>query len=481
MVNTRTQSTFGRRGPLAFDGREALVVSAHALAFILFFVSPLAGVAALMTVVVLTFGVRKPAFIATACMGLIWINDPIADFHPYTPVTAWKDALLLLLILGWLFHAALFRLPLVRRSEITIPLLLFVALYTVMCFQSDSFVGAILGMKAVVFYTFWFFVLPSIIKSRDDVRNLVAALIIGTVCVSVYNLWKVQQPFGTFPAMRTGRMFPGILQAHFSSSGLLIPAGLLLLVTLAPLAKGWMKAVMWFALLVVAAGFLATTLRSSWGSAIAGLLVIGWLGRRMPQVIAALMVAMIAALILQSSMEVEVSTRALSAFDTQDVSRTTREEEFRAEMVPFVLKHPFGLGTGSMSALSSAKVWAGGSRVPFAIQGGLVHNNLLMIAIETGWVGPIVFMWFLAGAFLMSLRNYRQAVDPFIKAVSLALCGFVTFYICMQPLGPILMMPSISFIAFAMFALLVILPDLDRPEDESEALAEAASALPQNV
>lgn len=451
----------GKRAWSLPDQREALVFAAHALALFVFFYEPLAGAALLMLVVALTVGLSNSIFIASACVGLLWVNDVIADFLPYTQATAWKDVLLLLLIMGWLFRAAIHRLPLVRKSDISIPLLLFVALYAVMCLQSDSVSGAILGMKAVVFYMFWFVVLPDVVKTKDDLRVLIGALIFGTICIALYNLWRVQQPLGTFPPTRTGRMFNGILQTHHSSSGLLIPAGLFLMVTLAPLSKGWKKLALWLAVAVVVGGFLATTLRSGWGTTIVGLLMIGWLGRRVPQVIGALLVAVLAAGLLQASLQVKVTERALSTFDTQDTSRNAREAETYERMYPFVLQHPFGLGTGSMSAVSSFKVWGGGKNIPFAIQGGLIHNNLLMIAIETGWIGPILFVWFLLSALILAVRNYRTARDPYLKAVSLALCGFVAFYMAMQVLGPVLLMPSISFIAFVMFAMLVIVPDLD--------------------
>jgi hypothetical protein len=186
----------------------------------------------------------------------------------------------------------------------------------------------------------------------------------------------------------------------------------------------------------------------------------GWLGRRMPQVIAAIVVFGMAGLILQSSLKVDVSDRALSTFDTQDVSRNARENENSQDMIPFVLSHPLGVGTGTMSALSSYKVWGSGN-VPFAIQGGLIHNNLLMIAIETGWLGTAMFIWLLVALAISAVNNYRTVRDPYLKALSLALCGFVAFYLGMQVLAPMLMQPLVSYIAFALFALLVIVPDLD--------------------
>ena len=480
MLSFRTQPGTYPTKSNGVDTRSAMIIVAHAMAFLLFFVNPIAGVAALMAVVVFTVGLRNPTSVAVAFLGMLWVNDVIADFHPFTQVTVWKDVLLLILVLGWLFRSAVYRLPLVRRSAISIPLTIFVVLCLIMTMKSESVIGAILGMKAVVFYLSWFYVLPSIVKTREDARNLVAAIIFGTVCISLYNLWRVQQPMGTFPPTRTGGVFPGILQTHFSSSGLLIPAGLFFMVTLAPLLRGWKKIVFWFCILVVVAGFLATTLRSGWGTTVAGLLVIGWLGKKMPQVVAALLVAVVAAGILQATLQVDVSDRAISAFDTQDVSRSERQSETLDQMIPFVLQNPFGLGTGSMAAVTSFKVWGGG-KVPFAIQGGLIHNNLLMVAIETGWLGAIVFTWFLVNAFILSVRNYHQAVDPLIKAMSLALCGFVTFYICMQVLGPVLIMPSISMIAFAVFAFLVILPDLDQPETEGKGSSSATPALVEHA
>jgi hypothetical protein len=89
-----------------------------------------------------------------------------------------------------------------------------------------------------------------------------------------------------------------------------------------------------------------------------------------------------------------------------------------------------------------------------------------------------LFLWFLFAALRLSVRNFLRSQDPFLKALSLAMCGIVAFYAVLQVFTPTIMAPSISFLAFALFSFLVILPNLESIERINESLATGAAPVP---
>lgn len=450
------------------NGVAWLIIALHAAALILFIVSPLAGVVTLAIGSAVAIGVGRPMPVLLLCVGMLWINQPLSDFFPLQTYTAWKDVLLVLVILGWMTRNIVWRRATVINHPISIPLLLFVLTFLASCVLSPSITHAVLGLKATVFYASWYFVLPDIVKSRKDLRNLVGAVCFGTVSMAIYNMWAVQQRFGVFPPGRDGRILPGALVVHWGASNELLPLGILLALVIAPHLALWKRIALDAIVVLGTAGLLATAARASWGVLIGTVIVMSIASRRIGFA-RLLIVALIAGGVLQSTLALKVTERASSAFEGNDVSAEERETEFSTVTLPFVLSHPFGAGTGSMSAKGSAKVWGGGGGVDLILQKGFIHNGFLLVAIEVGWLGLAFYLWMLGAAVSSAYKVFKTARDPLIRDSALACGGIVVFYALLHFAAPMLTTALISFDIWIILGLIVILPKLDQPPHELPA------------
>lgn len=462
LLNPTRAVTEDRPNSLVF-----IIIALHVVALIVFFVSPLAAIVLLAGASAVTVGIGRPMPVLLLCVGMLWVNQPLADFFPLKPYTAWKDVLLVLVIAGWMLRNVAWRRQLVIDHPISVPMLLFILTFVASCVFSPSTTHAILGLKATVFYAAWYFVLPDIIKSRKDVSALIVAVIFGTVCLSIYNMWAVQQPFGTFPPGQIGRILPGALVVHWGSSNQILPVGILFALVLAPRLKLWMRLALDASVIVGVAGLIATTARGSWAMLIVTVVIMSMVSRRIGFA-RILIVALVAGGLLQSTLSLKVADRASSAFESNDVSAEAREAEFSTVTLPFVLAHPFGAGTGSMSAKGSAKVWGGGA-VDLILQKGFIHNGFLLVAIEAGWLGLAFYLWMLGAAIVSAFKVFRTARDPLIREVALACMGIVVFYTGFHLGAAMLTTALISFDIWIILGLIVLLPSLDQPTPELSA------------
>lgn len=454
-----------------------LLLVVHAAVLALFVFQPRYSAAALAFAAAVAAGLRSPKSLAFVALGLLWVNDVIADWMPFSQATAWKDLILVIASVAAIGTAVVRRQELIPRQRLMTPLLVVVFLYLLMCAYSPSLVQALLGLKNTIFYSLWVLVLPLVIRTKRDARTLIIALFVSMAVLGLYNLWRVQLPLGAFPTRRDGRILPGWNQVHWSGSPYLIAPGLLLGMAVLPAFAGWRKWLLLLSMTVGAAGLLVAGARATTGTVLVSLLLIGAIGGRMLQTVKMVLVGLAAAVALEAAFPINLSERATSAFDTQDVSRTARERETTAVTVPYVLTHPFGEGTGTMAALySSGGVWSS-KGMDFAVQGGTIHNTFLMIAIEVGWLGAILWAWFLASCLRAAYACHRTARDPFVANLALGLFAVVAQYAMMHFFAPMLSAALISFGIWLLIGLLPVLPALERA-DAGEPAAGAGLAHP---
>ncbi|HEY3268020.1 MAG TPA: hypothetical protein VGM37_13930 [Armatimonadota bacterium] len=458
------------------DATSALIIALHAAALLLYFVKPLYGAALMAVAVAVAMSLARPLVIAAFCMAFLWVNAVMGDFMPTTQFTAWKDVLLLLVLGGWLMRCIALRRPLVIRHRIAIPLTLIVLYFFAMCVLTPDYRQAILGLKNTVFYMAWFYVLPDMVRSKDDVRTLLAAILFGAFCLGVYDVWRSTMPIGYFPPGRDGRTLPGALMLHFSGTSIFLAPGVILAIATAPSYRSWHRVLVYVVVMIALAGIIAALARGVWACtsiAFAGMMI--W--SRRTQLVQAAVLALIAASVVQAVFPLNVAERAASAFDTEDVSRNDRELEFSTVTLPFVLSHPFGAGTGSMSAVGSIQVWGGGSPADMLLGRGRIHNGFLLVAIELGWLGLGIYLWFLGTVLYTSMELYRNSRDPYIRDLALGLFGVMIFFVIYNFSGPMLTTPLFSYNIWALVGLLVILPSLDdAPALEAAPVAIAAGA-----
>lgn len=458
------------------DPRSAFLIGLHALALVLFVIEPKVATAIVAFVAVATLAFRRPAWLAILALAFVWINDPLADFLPMTKFTAWKDVLLLVTLIVVASQNLLKRGDLVPRHALALPVLVVIVHFIAMCLLSDSAAQIILGLKNSIFYMSWFFLIPLIIRTRRDMWMMVYAIFFACTSIAIYNLWRIQQPWGTFPPRRDGTILDGASQAHWAGAPFLLPLAILLGSALIPFFQGWRRWLMYAIVLVCLASLVAAGSRAQTAGVLLAIATIGFLARKPAQVVKLLALAVVAAVLVQTTMTVSVSDRAQSAFNDQDVSRQAREDEAEDLMIPFILTHPFGAGTGSMTASKSGTVWA--TNINSALQGGMIHNNFLYVAIETGWTGMVAWAWMLYVALRSAYDSFRNARDPAIRYLSLGVLAILMQYTFMHFFAGVLTSQLISYYIWFIFGLVVVLPRFDHdPADVADTQSVPAATV----
>lgn len=95
--------------------------------------------------------------------------------------------------------------------------------------------------------------------------------------------------------------------------------------------------------------------------------------------------------------------------------------------MPLIWERPFG--GGLYTAGASGLAITGGEPIPGTTIGVPTDNLYFKYGLELGWVGLLLFIWFLACVWFVTLRTYLALKDPFLKAVALGLLGVFTCYI----------------------------------------------------
>jgi|GEM_PF-3968512 len=461
-MELRLPSTSGLFAPKSElrDARSATIIGLHALALLLFSWKPLIAGALLAVGFVLTFGLTRPIYLAAICVGMLWVNDLLADFWPMTQYTAWKDVLLFIVITGWAIRSVMLHQTPFPVSPITLPLTLVLVMYLAMTTLSASTVQAALGLKATVFYAMWYYITSDIVRTKRDLALLIGGIIFGVACMGVYNIWRYPQPIGAFPPTRLGKVLPGAAVVHWSGSAYLLPSGLLIGTAILGHVRGWLKAPLLIALLLGGVGIMLTNGRAQWFGMLVAFAVMGLSSGRLMTYAKMLVVVLIVSGIVQTVLPIKLAERAVSAFSGEDVSRNAREAETWTVTIPFVLTHPFGAGTGSLTSAYSSKVWTKSS-LDTVLRNGVIHNNILLVAIETGWLGAVAWIWFLIAAILSTWNAYRDTMDPFLRDIALGLFGVMVSYGVLNFFAPMTVAMLISFGFWVLVGLIPVIPELD--------------------
>jgi hypothetical protein len=161
-----------------------------------------------------------------------------------------------------------------------------------------------------------------------------------------------------------------------------------------------------------------------------------------------------AAMVLKSTNSA-VIWRIQSAFrgesnDTIEV-RFTNQKKVR----PFIHSHPVGAGLGSTG------YW-GKRFTPGSWLASFAHDSLYVrLAVETGWVGLLIYMSLLFTAMRTSIYYYFRVKDPTIKV--LYMCFAISVFLlalASYPQEAITLLPT-SVIFYVMLAMIVRLKDFD--------------------
>ena len=172
-------------------------------------------------------------------------------------------------------------------------------------------------------------------------------------------------------------------------------------------------------------------------------------------IIAGALFFMIGAGFIMKSTSSAVVWRIQSAFRGESKDSIEVRMKNQAKIQPYILSHPVGAGLGSTG------YW--GKRFsPDSWLAGFAHDSLYVrLAVETGWLGLLIYMGLLFTAMRTSIRYYFRVKDPTIKTLYL---GFtITVFLlalASYPQEAITLLPT-SVIFYIMLAMIARLKDFD--------------------
>lgn len=183
-------------------------------------------------------------------------------------------------------------------------------------------------------------------------------------------------------------------------------------------------------------------------------------------ILAGLLFFMIGAGFVLKSTNSAVVWRIQSAFrgESNDTIEVRMKNQDRIQ--PFIHSHPVGAGLGSTG------YW-GKRFTPDSWLASFAHDSLYVrLAVETGWLGLLIYMGLLFTALKTSIYYYFRVKDPTIKVIYLGFSMNVFLLsLASYPQEAITLLPT-SVIFYVMLAMIVRLKDFD-PNFEKQAIVKA--------
>jgi hypothetical protein len=176
--------------------------------------------------------------------------------------------------------------------------------------------------------------------------------------------------------------------------------------------------------------------------------------KRQTIIAAALFFALGAGMILKSTNSA-VIWRIQSAFRGESNDTIEVRMKNQAKIQPYILSHPVGAGLGSTG------YW-GKRFTPNSWLASFAHDSLYVrLAVETGWIGLLIYMGLLFTAMRTSIRYYFRVKDPTIKNLYLAFTITVFLLaLASYPQEAITLLPT-SVVFYIILAMIARLKDFD--------------------
>jgi putative inorganic carbon (hco3(-)) transporter len=172
-------------------------------------------------------------------------------------------------------------------------------------------------------------------------------------------------------------------------------------------------------------------------------------------ILAGLLFFMIGGVFIMKSTNSAVVWRIQSAFRGESNDTIEVRMKNQARIQPYILAHPVGAGLGSTG------YW--GKRFsPDSWLASFAHDSLYVrLAVETGWIGLLIYMGLLFTAMRTSIRYYFRVKDPTIKNLYLAF-SITVFLLALAsyPQEAITLLPT-SVVFYLLLAMIARLKDFD--------------------
>ncbi len=357
--------------------------------------------------------------------------------------TMWKEAMVVLLTLGWAIDRFVFKKEKLASTPLNLPLSLFLGLAIIQLFRAPSILQGLFGLRILATYIPIYFIVANMPVSRKHIRSVIVVLMIIGVVTASYGLWqasvgleglqsrglaKVGSNLATMGRLRIFSTFAGP-----EYLGLFMVLMIIIGVAL------WMsglsrprKRILLLAVAVMFAALVFTLVRIEWFMLGMGLFLLTTLVKK-KRPFGFLLAGIIAVLIIFPSY---VRERATMTFGPRDQSFQERIVTYLGWNVPNLLTHPLGVGLGGTSGRFVYERVTGRKTSSLLVGGGGTESGYFNVALEMGVLGLALWIWLFITIIRYGLRTLRTLSDPFLKHLASAITTFVILIFFSQIVGP---------------------------------------------
>ncbi|HAN09983.1 MAG TPA: hypothetical protein DCP90_05135 [Clostridiales bacterium] len=334
-----------------------------------------------------------------------------------------SQAQVLCLIVGLLALKIVFRIisskqPLYKRTFFDVSGSMLFVVWITTTLTSVSIIKSITDLIISTLGLLFCFICIQILEKKQDYINIITAIIISNVTISLYGLYQffIEKPIKTEWVDAT--VNPDLQVRAYSVLGnpnilsqyllLALPIGIMFMMYK---KKLWHKSILAVFNIVILVCLLVTYSRASLLGLIVSLLTIGILNYTQALILM-IPVAIIALIIFAP----RVLERLLTSFNTKDTSISSRMTLWQD--VIQIIKDYFLTGVGFGVAAFSGIYLFYKHQYLTALH---AHNLYLEILAETGIIGFLVFAYFVFSVIINLMKNYVQENDKFKKYIVLGI------------------------------------------------------------
>ncbi len=160
-----------------------------------------------------------------------------------------------------------------------------------------------------------------------------------------------------------------------------------------------------------------TLTRGAYLAVLVGVLTLALITRNRAMLLALLIAALLVIGWYQANQGNLLANRVMTMFSPEEDASFAVRQNYLQDFLPYMIDQPFGFGPNTSGRQGWLLLEWGGvdPRVMETIAGVPTDNYYFRLALETGWVGLLLFLGVLASALVVGARSYIKAKDPLAR------------------------------------------------------------------
>lgn len=389
---------------------------------------------------VLTFFVFKRPFLGILLIILFLPFERIGAYEFGTTTIRLSQIFLVVTALAWFFSLVIKRKYSLVKNPLFIPLGIFLVINLFSLSNSLNLERSLIIFLFIIFTTFLAFLVPNLVKSKDQIKKVILVLLVGFVLVSIFGLWQFLGDMAGLPTEVTGlrelytkdilgftRVQSTAYEPLYYANYLLIPIAIIFALFLSGqniFKSGWLIAL--FGLGVV--NLILTVARGGYLAIVFTLLAVGiFYFRKLftPYNIIIFIVALVlVGWVVTEALSVGGEFFTIEKFQEHvsgvfyGASYEERIETFDNAITAWREYPLVGIGVGGFGPYMAPHPY-------YMPKDGwkIVNNEFIEVLAESGILGLLFFCLFILFLVVRSIKAIIAAQDKYLKAILVGLLG----------------------------------------------------------